>query len=167
MRARRTASALVLSLLAIAGCSTVPIPEPYVIPLPAGMTSQQAEVAVICGILNTTPPGDYDPTVTLPDEQFRKLVWVGFVGSAKSRSWFPESRDGSTIYAAVNTRGHYLRAAIEQQPTQIRLSIAESRELDQANGRIHEAAVKWMRNLDAHIRREVGRMAMMVSATRE
>ena len=66
----------------------------------------------------------------------------------------------------MNTRGHYLRAAIEQQPTEIRLSIAESRNLDQAGGQIHKAAIKWMRNVDAHIRREVGRMAMMLSSAR-
>lgn len=157
---------MLVSALALAGCKTVPMPEPYVIPLPAGMTAQQAEVAVICGILNTTPPADYDPMKPLSDEEFKAMIWIRLVGSARSRSWFPESRDGSTIYAAVNTRGHYLRAAIEQKPMEIRMSIVESRNLEQANGRIHEAAVKWMRNLDDHIRREVGRMAVMVSSTR-
>jgi hypothetical protein len=149
--------------LATLACRTVPLPEPYVIPLPAGMTPQQAEVAVLAGILNAPPPPEYDPTRTYSEQEFNSIIWQGFVGSAHGRSWFPESREGSTIYAAVNTRGLYLRAAIEREPGSLRIRIVESRNLDQSETRIHKRAIQWLGNLEAHIRREVGRMSVLVA----
>ena len=154
--------ATLLSLVAALGCRTAPIPAPYVIPVPKGLTSQQTEVAVLAGILNTSPPADYDPTKPLSDQEFNTLLWQKFVGSARAgRSWFPESREGRTIFAAVNTRGLYLRAAIETDVDQVRISIVESRNLSQGDGRIRKRAIQWIDNLEAHIRRELGRMSVI------
>jgi hypothetical protein len=123
------------------------------------MTAQQREVAVIAGILNSHPPESYDPSRELPEQEFNALIWRHFVGTAPGRSWFPESRSGGTIFASVDTRGLYLRAAIEQSPTSLRISLVESRNLSQSETRIHKRAVVWLRNLEAHIRREVARMS--------
>lgn len=148
-------------LLAVA-CRTAPLPQPYVIELPAGMTAQQAEVAIVAGILDTHPPADYNPHSELSDEEFNRLIWRSFVGTASGRSWLPESRDGNTIIASVDTRGLYLRVAIERSSDAIAISILDSRNLSQSENRIHRRAIKWLRNLEAHIRREVGRMAVIV-----
>lgn len=154
------ASIIAVMLLVAFGCRTMAIPEPYVIELPPGMTAQQSEVAVLAGILNVPPPAEYDPATALSDEEFNALIWKGFVIKASGRSWFPESRSGSTIYAAVDTRGLYLQARIEIDPHQLRIGITESRNLSQSDSRIHKRAVKWLRNLEIHIRREVNRMAV-------
>jgi hypothetical protein len=146
--------------LLLVACKTAPLPEPYRIPLPAGLTAQQAEVAILAGILNTHPPADYDPTRDLPEQEFNALIWQDFVGEAGARSWFPDSRDGSTIYASVSTRGLFLRAAIEKKSGALEISVVESRNLRQRRGRIHKRAIKWLRNLEAHVRREVGRMSV-------
>ena len=151
-------------IMVVVGCRTVPFPEPYLIDVPAGMTQRQLEVAIVAGILNSHPPVDYDPMADVSDEEFHALLWQRFVGTARSRSWFPESREGDTIYASVDTRGLYLRAAIERGPGHIRVSISESRNLSEGDGRIHKRAVVWLRNLEAHIRREVGRMALIVES---
>jgi len=151
-------------IMLVVACRTVPFPEPYLIDIPAGMTQRQLEVAIVAGILNSHPPADYDPMAEVSEEEFHALLWQRFVGTAHSRSWFPESREGETIYASVNTRGLYLRAAIERGPDQLRVSIVESRNLSQGDGRIHKRAVVWLRSLEAHIRREVGRMALIVAS---
>jgi len=148
----------------IVACRTVPFPEPHLIDIPEGMTQQQLEVAIVARILNSHLPPDYAPMVELPEEEFNALLWHRFVGTAHSRSWFPESREGGTIYASVNTRGLYLRAAIERGPKHLRVFIVESRNLSEGGGRIHKRAVAWLRNLEAHIRREVGRMSLIVGS---
>ena len=158
---RRSIAPIACIMLAV-GCRTVPFPEPYLIDIPTGMTQQQLRVAIVAGILNSHPPADYDPMAELSEEEFNALLWQRFVGTARSRGWFPESREGDTIYASVNTRGLYLRAAIERGPEQLRVSIVESRNLSEGGGRIHKRAVAWLRNLEAHIRREVGRMSLIV-----
>jgi len=155
---------LIACIVLVFGCRTVPFPEPYIIDVPVGMTQRQLEVAIVAGILNSHPPVDYDPMAKISEEEFHALLWQRFVGTARTRSWFPESREGDTIYASVDTRGLYLRAAIERRPDQIRVSISESRNLSEGDGRIHKRAVVWLRNLEAHIRREVGRMALIVGS---
>jgi len=165
MLGNRAYLVLALALLLIAGCRTVAIPEPYVISLPEKMTAQQAEVAAIAGILNSPPPKEFDPTKTLSDEEFESLIWRDFVSVANGRSWFLESRQGNRLHAAVDTRGLYLRALVEIHPESIRISIVESRNLSQSESRIHKRAIKWLQNLEAHIRREVGRMALFAGRT--
>ena len=158
------AAIALLSILGSLACRTAPEPGAYLIPLPAGMTPQQADVAVFAGILNKPPPADYDPTKQLSAQEFNSFVWQKFLGTARGRSWFPEKREGNTIYAVVNKGDLYLRAAIERQPGTLRITIAESRGLDQADGKIHKRAIGWLNNLDAHIRREVARMAVLLSS---
>ncbi len=159
-----TRSTILLGLLWTVGCRTLPLPAPYTLPVPMGLTAQQIEVAVLAGILNMRPPREYDPTKELPREEFDRLIWLRFVGTARSRGWFPESREGETIYAAVYRREHYLRAAIEPQGRNLRIRIVESRNLKQNGRRIHKRAVKWLRNLEAHIRRELGRMSVLAQS---
>lgn len=142
------------------GCRTRPIPEPAEISLPPSISTQQAIVAIIAGILNTPPPAGYDPSVELTDREFDAMIWNGFVAQARGKSWFPESRSKNTIYAAVDTRGLFLRVRIDRGPEVIRISVVNSRNLDQSDTRIHKQAIKWLRNLEAHIRREIGRMAV-------
>ena len=150
-------------MVAALGCRTAPEPSPYLIALPAGITEQQTDVAVLAGILNKPPPSDYDPTREMSARDFNSFVWQKFVGTANNRSWFPEKRDGNTIYASVTKGELYLRAAIERQPGALRITIVESRGLSQADGEIHKRAINWMNNLDAHIRREVARMATLLN----
>jgi len=161
MSSHRSATLILFISVATLACRTVPLPEPYVIDVPSKMTGHQAEVAVIAGILNTPPPADYDPTEELSPEEFDAMIWRGFAGRAHRRSWFPESREGNVILAAVNTRGLYLRASIEIKDREIVISIVESKNLSQSETRIHKRAIKWLRNLEAHIRREIGRMSLL------
>lgn len=149
------------SLLAQVGCRTAPLPEPARIPVPAGMTEQQLEVAVLAGILNTPPPPTYDPSSTLSDDDFDRLIWREFVGRARSRSWFPESRREDVLFAAVDTRGLYLRASIARRGDALVIQLEDSRNLRQTATRIHKRAHRWLNNLVAHIRREVGRMSVL------
>lgn len=153
-------TALIVAVaLAAAGCRTVPIPPPVTIDVPPGLTSQEVEVAVIAGILNTHPPVSYDPTRELPQREFDAMLARDFLATAHGRSWFPDARQGDVRYATVDTRGHYLRVAIHMNTRQLRIEIVESRNLLQSNGVIHKKAVAWVENLEAHIRRELGRLA--------
>lgn len=164
-RIGRAIASIAVVVIAVLGCRTGPEPGAYLIPLPPGITNQQTEVAILAGILNTSPPADYNPTKELSAEEFNSFIWQKFIGTARARSWFPESRSGNTIYAAVNKGDLYLRAAIERQPGTLRITIAESRGLDHADGQIHKRAITWLNNLDAHIRREVARMSVLLHST--
>lgn len=146
-------------LLALAGCKTVPLPEPIEIEVPASLTAQQVELAILSGILNKRPPANYDPRVGLPEAEFQSLVWDHYLQSASARSWFPESREPGYVVAAVSARRHYLRVGISFDTRVITIRILESRNLLQSSGRIHKRVPLWLERLNEHIRRELGRMS--------
>jgi len=156
----------ILALLALiiavslTGCRSAPIPAFEPIAVPPGLSVQQVELAILSGILNKPPPSDLEPRAILPEDEFHALVWKHYLSEARSRSWFPESREPGVIRAAVNTRGHYLRVALEFDQTSVRMRIEESRELLQTRTHIHRRAIKWINGLQAHIQRELGRMAL-------
>ena len=163
MAPSRSSIVLALSLLVFAACRTTPLPEPILIEFSPGLSRQQVEVAIFAGILNKPPPPSYDPRVDLSSDEFDSMLWTDFVSTARGRSWFPESRDGDTIYTTVNTRGLYLRAGIEIQASRLVIRIVESRNLEQSESRIHKRALKWLRNLELHITRELGRISVLGS----
>lgn len=145
--------------LSLVSCRTAPIPDFAPIPVPPGLSMQQVELAILSAILNKPPPSDIDPRVTLPDDGFQALVWQHYLSDARSRSWFPESREPGIVRAAVNRRGHYLRVALSFDQSYVRSEIEESRELLQTKTHIHRRAITWMNWLHERIRRELGRMA--------
>jgi len=151
--------ALIVLLAGYVGCRTAPIPEFEPIAVPEGLSAQQIELAILSGILNKPPPAQIDPLQTYSDEQFQRLIWEHFLRDAQSRSWFPESTAPGVVYAAVNTRGHYLRVALVFDESAIRTEIVETKNLMQSEGEIHARALKWIENLHDHIRRELSRLA--------
>ncbi len=147
------------------GCRTAPIPAFSAIDVPSGLSSQQVDLAILSGILNKPPPADYDPHAPLSAEEFSKLVWANYLRDARSRSWFPESREPGVVIAAVSTRGLYLRVALRFDESAIHTEILESRNLDQTEGRIHRRALQWIERLRQHIRRELGRMSFTAASS--
>ena len=118
-------------------------------------------MAVFAGILNTHPPDSYDPTHELTQAAFDSLLWKDLISTAHGHSWFPESRGPGVVYAAVDTRGHYLRVAIRFVPNQLQIQMEESRNLLEGDGKIHKKVPAWIANLEEHIRRELGRMSLL------
>jgi hypothetical protein len=163
-----TASTVILALaLTLAGCRTVPIPPPTTIDVPPGLSLQAVEVAVMAGINNGTSPATYDPTRELPQADFDAMLDRDFVVLARAGGWFPEPRRDGVRYASVDTRGHHLLVGIHLDTKQIRIELVESRDLLQAHGRIHKAAVTWIGNLETRIRRELDRMEVRIQLRRE
>jgi hypothetical protein len=156
----RAVAALVVAALLVA-CKSVPIPVFETIAVPAGLSSQQVELAILAGIVNKPPPKDIDPARTYTDAEFQKIIWDDYLRDARGRSWFPESRAPGVIYAAVDTRGHYLRVALRFDQTSISTEIVESRNLLQEEGQIHKRALSWIENLHDHIKRELTRLAFV------
>jgi hypothetical protein len=137
----------------------VPIPPPTTIDVPRGLNAQAVEVAVVAGILNSHPPLSYDPNHELPATQFDDMLRRDLIEGSHGHSWSPGAREGDVRYATVDTRGHYLRVAIHMSSKQLRIEIVESRNLLQEDGVIHKKVVDWLGNLEAHIRKELDRMA--------
>jgi hypothetical protein len=161
----RSVAAVVVASLLLA-CRTAPIPAFEPIAVPAGLSLQQVELAILAGITNKSLPRDTDPARTYTDAEFQKLIWDDYLRDAPGRSWFPVSRAPGVVYAAVDTRGHYLRVALQFDRTSIRTEIVESRNLLQEDGRIHKRALSWIENLHAHIRRELTRIAFVQTPER-
>jgi hypothetical protein len=149
-------------LLAALSCRTVPLPASFPeIDVPPGFTTQQVEIAIFSGILNTMPPPAYDPQRTMPQAEYEKFLWDYYLRTGQTRSWFPESRSPGQVIAAVNTRGHYLQVALNFDQQKIRTEFLKSQNLEQENGQIHKAVITWIGNLHEHIKRELGRMAVI------
>lgn len=157
----RTRSILLVAALALplaAACQTAPLVNPEPIAVPPGLSSQQVEVAILSGIRNTPPPPDYRLDEDMDEAEFDAFVRRHLMSDLRRRSWFAESREPGVVHAAVDTRGHYLRVAVRFDTDQVRIQLAESRNLKQSRNRIHGRALRWMRNLEFHVRRELNRM---------
>src|SRR5262249_32618323 len=120
---------------------TAPIPCFAPIQVPAGLSLQQVELAIVAGILNKPPPSGYDPTEPMSDEAFQHLLWEHFLRDARGRSWFPDSVAPGVVNASVNTRGYSLRVALAFNQTTIETQIISSENLSQSETRIHRRAL--------------------------
>ena len=140
--------------LGVSGCRTAPIPKFELIQVPAGLSLQQVELAIVAGVLNKPPPPGYDPTQRMSDQAFQRLLWEHFLRDARGRSWFPDSVAPGMVNASVNTRGYSLRVALTFNETTIETQLISSENLSQSETRIHRRALQWITNLHDHIRRD-------------
>src|SRR5262245_2512850 len=151
-------SALAVGLSA---CRTAPIPKFEPIHVPAGLSLQQVELAIVAGILNKPPPPGYDPTQPMSEQEFQRFLWEHFLRDARSRSWFPDSVAPGVVSASVNTRGYSLQVALSFDETTIETQLISSENLSQSEPRIHRRALQWIARLHDHIRRELGRLSLV------
>jgi hypothetical protein len=147
-------------VVGVSACRTAPIPDFAAIPVPARLSLQQVELAIVAGILNKPPPPGYDPTQPMSDEVFQRFLWEHFLRDARGRSWFPDSVAPRVVNTSVNTRGYSLRVALEFNQTTIETQIISSENLSQSETRIHRRALQWIARLHDHIRRELGRLSL-------
>jgi hypothetical protein len=156
---------LALVCAVLAGCRTVPIPGPTVIDVPPGLSLQAVEVAVLAGIENIQVPTWYDPKQVLPQAQFDAMVASSFMSPAGGRSWQAGVRKDDVRYAFVDVRGHHLLVAIHLATDRLRIEFVESRDLLEADGRIHKKVPEWIDHLATHIGRELQRLSSRVGTT--
>jgi hypothetical protein len=119
-----------LAGLIASACATRPIPEPERIPIPAGLSQQNAEVAILSALTNNPPPGVYDPRTEMSEEEFDRLRWSYYVASP-SRAWVVESRQPGRITGVIERTNYRLRTQVRYDDGAATVSIVDSTGLDQ------------------------------------
>jgi hypothetical protein len=146
------------SLLLLAACaSTRPIPPPKSIPIPASLTKQNVEVAIISALRTVPPPGSYDPRREMAPDDYETLV--AFMTSSTNRAWVVEAREPGRVTAKIDRPQHRIRVAVTYDDTYARVELVDSEGLEQSGKGIHRKAVGWMLKLEKRIAQELDRMA--------
>jgi hypothetical protein len=159
MRPRSSWLFAVLALLAVGvGCQSRPIPEPERIIIPDRLSQQAAEVAILSAVTAQQPPGIYDPSVEMAEQDFDLLVWNYYVASP-GRAWVVESREPGRIVGVIERARHRLRVQVVYDRYAAKVSIVDSTGLGQEDGQIHRRAVAWVLKLEERLRTELDRMA--------
>jgi len=157
MRRLSTAIAVLMVLLA---CHSVPIANRTPIAVPAGLNANDVEVAVLYELVNLNVPQNLKPGERIADSALKALFLFRYERASDRRpGWYPESAQQGVIYAGYEKRTHYLRVAIEYSDSNVSVRLIESRNLDQTETHIHEAAMIWIDQLEMRIRRALGQMA--------
>lgn len=153
---------LLLILAVLPGCRTTAIPTFDPLPVPAGLTLDQVEVAILAALANTPVPRELSDGAAIADRAmaafFGPLRYQS-VQASHNQEWYPESRQPGTIVAGLNVRSHYLQVRLDLSVTSIRTSITGSRGLKQSETQIHTNALEWVHRLEDRIRRSLGIMS--------
>ncbi len=153
---------LFLILAVLPGCRTTAIPTFDPLPVPAGLTLDQVEVAILAALANTPVPRELSDGAAIADRAlatfFGPLRYQS-VQASHNQEWYPESRQPGTIVAGLNVRSHYLQVRLDLSVSSIRTSITGSRGLKQSETQIHANAIEWVHRLEDRIRRSLGIMS--------
>ncbi len=152
-------SAIVSSLLALAlGCASLATYEPARIPIPSGLSAEDAQLSILLAI--AAAPEDGPPSLVPNATDARGILVAqaldGIRRSAhSSHPWFVEDQGPTWVRAGVNVRTHYLSVRYEVGPDTISERIVRSANLEQSGNRIHGNAILWLEDLRARIRRNI------------
>lgn len=151
---RRLISALVVL---VAACSTVPNVPTTPISVPAGLTQNQVQLAILTAITERAPP-NVPAGVEITDSVLSAVV-TGYHSLNDRRTWYFEDRRPGVIYAGYQRRDWYMRVAVRYDASAITLFIEDSRNLSQSGDRIHKTAIAELQSLENRLRRTLGQMA--------
>ena len=142
----------------LAACKTAEIPQSWTTPIPSGLTTEEAAIA-IAGML--TNPGDAAENEKQTVFRFTpfggRIFEQSLQAGMTSTGWFLEVWDDQLITAGFQHKLHYLRAVIRVDEASIVTAISDSKNLKQEGKTIHENALVWVDALQVDIRRMLGR----------
>ena len=151
---------LIIALALLFACRTVPKSQIQDIDVPPGLTAQQVEFAILVSLADQPPPDDLGPGAEITDRALK--AWFGWryqsIREAQG-DWFLEGREPGMILAGLQRRSHYLRLALHYSASQIRFEILDSRNLDETETMIHQAAAQWIQDLEIEVRRALGQLS--------
>jgi len=139
----------VVAVFVAFGCKTVPIKERAPIAVPAGLSANDVEVAVLYELANRNVPTNLTPGEQISNNAMKALFLFRYQNvSDRKWGWYPESAEPGVIYAGFEKRTFYLRVAIAYGDSIVQTRIIESKELQQSDERIHKSAVQWIDELE-------------------
>ncbi len=157
----------VIALAGLFACRTAPLGAPARIPVPANVSTEDAEIAIVAMLT----AGEQPAASHLSDPNTHTIVLASPIGAMlldsyrnrpASKGWFVESWNPGRITAGYQRGPHYLRVLIDLQGRDVILRIADSKNLDQSRGRIHENALAWVDRLEINIRDALGQASLHV-----
>jgi hypothetical protein len=149
-------AAIALSLLS---CRTEPLSDPGPIPVPSGLSSSQVGTTILLELAGQPIPRSLPVGAEIADRVLEARL-PGYESiSRRRRGWYAESAESGLIHAGFTNRAHYMRVAIRFDETTVTLRLVESENLNQAKGRIHQNALRWIDQLAVRIRRALGEVA--------
>jgi len=149
---------MLVALVAFA-CKSVPIEDRPPIAVPAGLTANDVELAILYDLAQQNFPTDLTPGQQISNNQLKALLLTYRSVDGRKPGWYPESAQPGLICAGYDSGRHYLRVSIQYDDTTVKTRIIESRGLDQESGRIHKSAIRWLDGLEVQIRRALGQIA--------
>lgn len=148
-----------VALLALTACATVRNVSPPPIPVPSGLTEPDVELAILLAVADPPEPPDLTPGQQITDSVLTAIVGGYDSLSIPRQPWYFEAREPGAIFAGYQRGRYYMRVEVEFDTEAVSLSIADSRNLDQTETRIHAGAFTRLQTLENRIRRALGKVA--------
>ena len=157
-----TTAAIAALAIALFACNTVSKGSLPGIDVPPGLTSSEIEFAILATLADQPPPEGLSPELEVTDRALK--AWFGgrYQSAQKEHDrWFLEGRSSNRVHAGIQRGQHYLRVGIVYSPSRIDFEIEDSRELRESRRSIHQAAARWIQDLEIQLRRSLGRLSAL------
>lgn len=160
-----SSSGRILALILLAGlsCKTTSIGPPLTVPIPAGLSSEDAEVAIVAMLTapETKPESDPNTYTLVIANPLGAMLLDRYRHGKRSKGWFVESWTPGTIHVGYQRRSYYMRVAVRTTNDAVSLRILSSRNLKQSGNRIHTSAKVWLEQFEIDIRDALGSASLL------
>jgi hypothetical protein len=140
-------------VIILAGCRTRPLAELQPVQVPAGLTQEQVELAILMALTDRYRPPDYPPDHRLTDAEVSNLLPAVaardpyYDPRGLSPLWRYSARGPNSVEATYRQDQHFLVVDLLYDTRQITPRVVDSRYLRQTDERIHKAVFVWIKEL--------------------
>ena len=147
-------------LFSLVACTTVRNVSPPPIAVPARLTENDVELAILMAIADRVIPPKLAPGEKVTDNLLSVVIEpASNSGRRQKESWYFEDRQPGLVYAGFQDRQFYMRVAVRYDANNVTMEIVDSRVLKQSEDRIHRRAFVWLGQLEQRVRRALGTLA--------
>ena len=143
-----------LIFVTISGCRSSSLNNTSDIPIPEGLSHQDAKLAIVLpNATNFMTAGE-----TITDNALRAVLGFRYTSASRRNPWFIEDIRADSVVVGYDNGKHYFQTEYQVKAGVIHPRILNSRNLEKPGGRIHSNVFVWLGGLESDIRKAMGQI---------
>jgi hypothetical protein len=153
--------AVLVMMVPMGSCRTVDKSEIGKITIPKGLGMQDVKLAILLAASPQQASREWTPAERMTDNAL-KAAFPFYQKVQRQRRWFPEEITPNSVILGYDNGKHYFRIEYAIEQNEIFPKVVGSRNLSESESRIHKSAIEWIGSFESEIRRQLGRVSLLV-----